>query len=333
MLKCKLNNKVMKMVFCSRCGAKNDEDTSKCKSCGAPIHNFGGERDSRHRRNELARLSWNLRTTLARVRPDKVGWMNRIFTDNITDDEKRAEAFRYAIERIEYSAANPTVSTGIDELDDILYGGVPQGYTLLLTSPPLDETNLLTESFLTEGIDRGEVILLLSTRLRGIASDLAMEKPESFYLVLCSPRSDLIMGDAPNIIKFRGVENLTQLNIILETLLRNISERGRSLKRVVMNIVSDAILANEINVARRWLFDLLTMFKYVNATTLSTLDPGMHSKGETRTVIDLFDGHLDIEEKDVDGERRKTLTVRRLYGKKFIERELLLERKKLTKKV
>jgi KaiC/GvpD/RAD55 family RecA-like ATPase len=317
------------MIFCSSCGAKNDEDASKCRSCGAPIHKLSRERDSRHRRNDLAKLSWNLRRTLARIRPDKVEWLNRIFKENVIDDLKRAEAFRYAIERIEYSAANPTVSTGIEELDDILYGGVPQGYAVLLTSPPLDETNLLTESFLAEGIDRGEVILLFSTRLRGIALDLAREKPENFYLVLCSPRSDLIMEDAPNIFKFRGVENLTQLNITLETFLRNISKMGRSLNRVVMNIVSDVILVNEINVARLWLSDLLTMLKYVNATTLTTLDPGMHSGSETRTFIDLFDGHIDIEEKDVDGERRKILTVRRLYGKKFIERELLLEREKL----
>ena len=41
----------------------------------------------------------------------------------------------------------------------------------------------------------------------------------------------------------------------------------------------------------------------------------MHSRDETRAVIDLFDGYIDVEEKEVNGEQKKTLTVKRLYSK------------------
>lgn len=258
------------------------------------------------------------------------GWLRKIFIDNVADERAHAEVFRYAIERVEYSVANPTVPTGIDELDNILYGGIPEGYAVLITSPPLDERYLLMERFLLEGIDRGEVALLLSTRLRGIQSELAVEKPESFYLVLCSPRSDLVIGDGPNIFKFHGVENLTHLNIALETLFRKIKEKGETLRRVVLDIVSDALLAHEIKVVRSWLKDLLTMFKSTNATVISTLDPGMHSSDVARIVNDVFDGHMDIHDREVEGERTRTMSVRRLYGKKYLKKELVLERDKLT---
>ncbi|KON31099.1 hypothetical protein AC482_01960 [miscellaneous Crenarchaeota group-15 archaeon DG-45] len=260
------------------------------------------------------------------------GWLRRIFLENVADEERHAEIFRYAIDRVEYSAANPTVSTGIDELDDILYGGVPEGYAVILISPPLDERDLLTEGFLRDGVDRDEAVLLITTRLRGVASGLATERPDRFYLMLCSPRADLMVGDGPNVLKFQGVENLTQLNIALERFLRGISERGGGPRRVVLDIVSDTLLTHELRVARSWLTDLLTMLKAGDATVLSTLDPDMHSRDEARTVIDLFDGHMDIEEREADGERRRTLTVRRLYGKKYLDRELVLDRDRLTRR-
>ena len=74
------------------------------------------------------------------------------------------------------------------------------------------------------------------------------------------------------------------------------------------------------------------MFKSMNSTILSSLDPGMHSMDKVRTVIDLFDGHIDIEESDKKGEWRKMLTVKRMYGKKYLDRELLPEREKLTQR-
>jgi hypothetical protein len=138
-----------------------------------------------------------------------------------------------------------------------------------------------------------------------------------------------MVPDGPNILKFQGVEDLTQLNISLRSFLRKIEGKGKGLRRCVLDIVSDALLTHDTNVVRRWLMDLLTMFKYTKVTTLSTLDPGMHSKDEARTIIDIFDGHMEIAEKKVDDEQKKTLNIKRLYRKKYLERELILDREKL----
>lgn len=318
------------MIYCSRCGAENKDDALKCKSCGASLRRVEDTRHRKHREDDLARLSWRLRRALARTRAKEVDWLKRILEN--TDEQQHAEIIKYAIERIDYSATNPMVATGIDELDDILYGGIPEGYAILLTSPPLDERDIILETFLRDGIERDEVVLLISTRLRGVASELVANNPESFYLLLCSPRANLMVEDGPNVLKFQGIDNLTQLNISLEVLLRDISEKGKNLRRVVIDIVSDTLMTHEMRMVRRWLTELLTMFKSMNSTILSSLDPGMHSRDKVRTVIDLFDGHIDIEEREAEGEWRKTLTVRRMYGKKYLDRELLLERERLTQR-
>jgi len=44
-----------------------------------------------------------------------------------------------------------------------------------------------------------------------------------------------MVEDGPNVLKFQGIDNLTQLNISLEVLLRDISEQGKNLRRVVID--------------------------------------------------------------------------------------------------
>lgn len=207
---------------------------------------------------------------------------------------------------------------------------MPKGYAILITSPPLDEKDLLIDSFLKQGIYGKDAVLFFSTRLRGIASELMEGNPESFFLMLCNPWADNIVSDRPNVLKFNGVEDLTQLNISLEVFFRNIAEKGVNIRRVVLDIVSDALLTHELRVVRRWLMDLLTMFKHRNMTIISTLDPGMHSRDESRTIIDLFDGHMDISEREVNNELKKILTIKRLYNKKYLEKNLILTRDKFV---
>ena len=40
------------------------------------------------------------------------------------------------------------ITTGYEELNDLLYGGIPRDYAVLLTSPSCDERDLLIKSFL-----------------------------------------------------------------------------------------------------------------------------------------------------------------------------------------
>jgi KaiC/GvpD/RAD55 family RecA-like ATPase len=240
----------------------------------------------------------------------------------VLDDLERVKKYEYLLERLEYSVNNPTTPTGIQELDDILYGGIPSGYSILLTSPPLDEKDLIVETFIQQGLRQGETVLLISTMLKGALTRLVVNNPNKFYLMLISPWADNIIQDMPNILKFHGMEDLTQLNISLKVFLREIMEKGETIDRVVLEPLSDALLMHETRVVRRWLMDLLTMFKQLNATTLSHLDPGMHSMGESRIIIDLFNGHFNIHEKKVENTTKKILNIRRLYNKKYQKKDL-----------
>lgn len=307
------------LVFCSRCGTKNLDSAKQCKKCREPL-----KTGTRNLDKELTDLSWKLRRTIAKAKLSNYKWLNRILQNEVSDDEEKVERYKYLIERVEYAAKNPTTSTGVQELDDQLYGGIPSGYSILLTSPPLDEKEHILENFLRQGIVQGETVLLLSTMLKSGSSSQVENNPDNFYLMLCSPWADNIIQDKPNVLKFHGIEDLTQLNISLKVFIREILENRDTIDRIVLDLVSDALLMHETRVVRRWLMDLLTMFKQLNITTVSTLDPGMHSTDEARIIIDLFEGHLDITEKRVDGAQETMLRVKRLYNKKYQNKDLKL---------
>jgi KaiC/GvpD/RAD55 family RecA-like ATPase len=242
----------------------------------------------------------------------------------LTNDEARVERLKYLIERVEYSKNNPTTPIGIQELDDILYGGVPSGYSVLLTSPPLDEKDLLVDTYLRQGLIQGETVLLITPKVKSITKSFVLDYPDNFYLMLCSPWADSIIEDMVNVVKVHGIEDLTQLNISLKVFVRDITEKGHTIDRVAIELLSDALLMHETRVVRRWLMDLITMFKQLKITSLSTLDQGMHSANEARIIIDLFDGHMDITEKMVDGIIEKKLKIKRLYNKKYQKKDLKL---------
>ena len=311
------------LVFCSRCGTQNLDSAKYCKKCREPLRV-----KSKNLEKELTDLSWKLRRTIASAKLSDYKWLNRILENEVPDDEAKVERYKYLIERVEYAAKNSTTPTGIQELDDLLYGGIPSGYSVLLTSPPLDEKQLILESFLRQGVNQDETVLLLSTMLKSGLSSLVENNQDTFNLMLCSPWADNIIEDKPNVLKFHGIEDLTQLNISLKVFIREILEKRNNIDRIVLDLVSDALLMHETRVVRRWLMDLLTMFKQLKITTLSTLDPGMHSSDEVRIIVDLFEGNLDITEKRDEETTKTMLRVKRLYNKKYQNRDLELQTRK-----
>ena len=221
------------------------------------------------------------------------------------------------------------VPTGLVELDDMLCGGIPVGYSMLLISPPLDERDLLMEHFIKTGIGRRDAFLYVSATWRSSVMELAKKK-QNLYLMFCREQADLRTTESQNIFAVKSLDDLTGINITLDTIFSEVDEKGLEIKSGLLDVLSDIILIHDIKIVRKWLGDVLTKFKSKNITTLWTLDPGMHPEEAESTAISLFDGHLTLEEKMIDGQRKKVLRIRRLYGMKYLEKELILTKEKLT---
>lgn len=80
---------------------------------------------------------------------------------------------------------------------------------------------------------------------------------------------------------------------------------------------------------RKWLDDLIAKRKAEGFTILGALNPLIASEQESQTIIDLFDGIIEIYEKELRERSRRFLIVKKMYGRKYIETELMLDKDKL----
>ncbi len=133
-----------------------------------------------------------------------------------------------------------------------------------------------------------------------------------------------MIQNAPNVFKLKGVENLTDIDIALAKALRTIKPSTTGPKRICIDIVSDALLQHHAINTRRWLAALLPTLKSKGFTILSVIDPTMHSIEETQAVLGLFDGEINLCEKETTKGLAKFLRVRKMAGQKYLKDEIPL---------
>ncbi|UCC28009.1 MAG: hypothetical protein JSW29_00725, partial [Candidatus Bathyarchaeota archaeon] len=193
-------------------------------------------------------------------------------------------------------APSSRITTGYHELDDLLFGGIPRNYSILLTSPSNDERDLLIRKFIEAGIREGQVTFYVTTKVSDLKA-LAEEFQSSFFLFSCNPQADSFIPDLPNVFKLNGVQNLTDISISLAWAFRKMPKQEGP-KRACIEIVSDVLLQHKAIQTRRWLNALIPELKSKGFTILAVLDPPMHPPQDVRAVTDLFDGEFNIYEKE-----------------------------------
>jgi tetratricopeptide (TPR) repeat protein/KaiC/GvpD/RAD55 family RecA-like ATPase len=220
------------------------------------------------------------------------------------------------------------VSIGYEELDKLLFGGIPRNYAVMLTSPSCDERDLLIKKFLETGATKGEVTFYVTID-PGEVKTLAEEFQSNFYLFICNPQADTIVKDLPNVFKLKGVENLNDINMALTSTMRKLDPSLKGPRRICIEIISDVLLQHQAVQTRRWLSAFLPELRSNDFTTVATLDPEMHSQQEVRAILDLFEGEINLYENETEQGLQKFLKIRKMYNRKYLESELPLQKEKL----
>jgi tetratricopeptide (TPR) repeat protein len=215
------------------------------------------------------------------------------------------------------------VSTGYADLDKLLYGGIPPSYAIVLTSPSCDERDMLIRSFLETGAKKGEVGFYV-TMNPGSVKTLVEDYKSNFYLFVCNPQADAIIKDSSNVVKLKGVENLTDISIALATAIRQLDALEKSPRRICMGLVSDVLLQHHAVQTRRWLTGLIPELQSEGFTTLAVIDPQVHSPEELHAIVGLFDGEINIHEKETEKGPEKYLKIKKMSNRKYLENEMAL---------
>jgi len=217
------------------------------------------------------------------------------------------------------------VATGHADLDKLMFGGIPATYAVVLTSPSCDERDLLVKTFLETGAKKGETAFYV-TMDPSVVKPLAEEFPSNFYLFVCNPQADAIVKSAPNIVKLKGVENLTELGIALTSAIHKLDPSQKGSRRICLGLVSDVLLQHHAVQTRRWLTALIPELKSAGFTTLAVIDPRMHPSEEFYAILGLFEGELNLYEKETEQGLRKYLKINKMSNQKYLEDELPLKK-------
>ncbi len=222
------------------------------------------------------------------------------------------------------------VATGYGDLNDLLFGGIPRNYAVMLTSPSCDERNLLIRKFLEAGTKDSQVTFYITTKIDGVET-LAEKFQSNLYVLICNPQADKILKSLPNILTLKGVENLTDINIALSSAIRKLSTDPERPRRICLEIISDVLLQHHAVNSRRWLNALIPELKSKGFTILAVMDPQMHPPQEARAILDLFEGEIGMYEKETDKGLQKFLKIRKMYNQRYLENELLVSKENLRK--
>jgi KaiC/GvpD/RAD55 family RecA-like ATPase len=220
------------------------------------------------------------------------------------------------------------ISTGYDDLDNLLLGGLPKDYAVILASPSCDERDLLIKRFLEAGVRKGQPTFYITIEATGVRT-LAEEFQSNFYVFVCNPRADLMTKSLPNIFKLRGVENLTDIDIALTKALQITDTSKSGPQRACIEIISDILLQHHAVTTRRWLVGLLPDLKSKGFTTLAVINPQMHPQEEVQAILGLFEGEIRIFERETKEGLQKFLRIRKMYDQRYLENELSLKKERL----
>jgi tetratricopeptide (TPR) repeat protein/KaiC/GvpD/RAD55 family RecA-like ATPase len=214
------------------------------------------------------------------------------------------------------------VTTGLLNVDALLYGGIPEGYSIILSSTPNDEMKKIIESFLQAGKMSNEPTFYLTENPE--SAKLVTTESPNVFIFLCNRKSESSDSHNLNIFTLKGLENLTDIDIAILRASRSLAPSYTGPKRALIEVTSDALLQHGALIARKWLGSLILDLKKKGFTTLATVNPQMHSKEDLQAVLSLFEGQLEILDHQNEKGTEKWLRVVRLQNQKYFSQEIPL---------
>jgi len=211
------------------------------------------------------------------------------------------------------------VSTGTQELDSLLLGGIPSEYAVVLSGSPCDERELIVENFLKAGA-KEEIAFYIATEATGLEG--LLEKP-NFFLFLCNPKPKTTVPDLPNVFKLQGKTDLNNLGIALTKAYRSIDQSVTN-RRVCVEILSEVLEDYGSKTTRKWISDLITNYGAKGFIILAVINPRMHTSEELYGVLDLFDGEISILQSDDPLDCKKSILVKKLRNQDYIKNPICL---------
>ena len=104
-------------------------------------------------------------------------------------------------------------------------------------------------------------------------------------------------------------------------------------KRACIGIVSDVLVDYGIKATRKWISELTTDLISKGFIILAVINPLMHTSEELYSILDLFDGEINLYQTEDPLECKKSLRVKKLRNQDYIKNPICLTHKFLKNNV
>src|SRR5881396_1396243 len=196
------------------------------------------------------------------------------------------------------------LATGISGFDAMVQGGLPAGSSVVLQGPPGQEKLRFALTFLAEGLKSGASgLVMISSQspdavlsdLRGLGVDIdAVTRENRLRIVDWYSWSEETVTDVEERgIVVRSSIDLTNLGVALSRAMAALS--GEKGCRSVIELLSPAMNAYELTQVYAFAQSAKRKFDRHGFTSLVLLEKDMHSGPEVTTLLQPFDGVIEIE--------------------------------------
>src|SRR5213596_961392 len=196
------------------------------------------------------------------------------------------------------------LATGISGFDAMVQGGLPAGSSVVLQGPPGQEKLRFALTFLAEGLKSGASgLILISSQspdaalsdLRGLGVDIdAVTRENRLRIVDWYSWSEETVTDVEERgIVVRSSIDLTNLGVALSRAIAALS--GETGCRAVIELLSPALNAYGLTQVYAFAQSAKKKFDRHGFTSLVLLEKDMHSGPEVTTLLQPFDGVIEIE--------------------------------------
>ena len=219
-----------------------------------------------------------------------------VISDNLESSAKERDA--------EFQAEK--AKTGSTRLDDLLFGGVPLGGNVLLTGPPFIGKEVLTETFVVEGITKGipAVLILSDVSPKEMRESLATHVPsieeyERLGMIKYIDAYSMAMGveqeeDNENIIYISEPTAYHDIISAMDKFIKKLKKEHQYF-RVVVASISTFITYSDVKATYGFLQKLTGLLKRTHAVSLYPIDEGMHTHTDIQMLGHVMDGSFQFK--------------------------------------
>lgn len=199
---------------------------------------------------------------------------------------------------------------GIEGLDNVLKGGVPEKSILLIEGTPGIGKDVAAYHFLYAGLKEGEACAYVFARktvgeLEEEFAAYGMEIDPSRITWIDASESQLAAG--PNVMNC----NLTELFTVSAAIKKFLADNRKMKIRVVFDILSPALMSNSPLEVYKFFSSLVNEFKKYSATAMVLIEEGMHDPQIVVSVEQLCDYVIDMKAYEHDWDIRTMLRIKK----------------------